>query len=280
MPKLKNKTDEFFSQMLQNHEVKPREQAWQKLESNLRKKEKKAIPIWRQFSFAATFALLFFVGIIAYFNGIDKTQNPKPSFKTNIGEVASTKNESNTNLISKPEKIEFTKGEANNFNLNSNPNLSKKKKFESEVLLTRSAIKMEKQSPINSELLVENDIANALSTNENNPIQQLENKIEITDSKNIVKKEEELTVIFTIANFKNENIEENTNVAKTQSEKKEKYINRLFKQLKNAKNGDKVDWDMVGFKPTKILARAENKFNSTKEEVSGSYQLVKNKTVF
>ena len=63
-------------------------------------------------------------------------------------------------------------------------------------------------------------------------------------------------------------------------DKKEKYLSKLFKQLKNAKNGDRVDWREVGFKPAKILARAENKLKNTKEDLTDSYQVAKSKTVF
>jgi len=34
---------------------------------------------------------------------------------------------------------------------------------------------------------------------------------------------------------------------------------KVWKQLKNAKNGEKVDWDEVGFNPNKLLAKATGK---------------------
>ena len=40
-------------------------------------------------------------------------------------------------------------------------------------------------------------------------------------------------------------------------ERKRKGINRFFKQLKNAKTGEKIDWDELGINPQRVLANVE-----------------------
>ncbi|MCY7349541.1 MAG: hypothetical protein LH606_02575 [Cytophagaceae bacterium] len=55
---------------------------------------------------------------------------------------------------------------------------------------------------------------------------------------------------------------------------------RIFNQLKNAKNGEQVDWKEVGFNPNAILARAEEKIERNTEKVNQSYRNLKEKTNF
>ena len=53
---------------------------------------------------------------------------------------------------------------------------------------------------------------------------------------------------------------------------------RIMRQLKNAKQGDEVEWDKLGFNPKRILARADERLRNGEEKISDKYQELKNKT--
>lgn len=62
-----------------------------------------------------------------------------------------------------------------------------------------------------------------------------------------------------------------------ESQKASKFI-RVLRQLKNAKEGEAVDWDEVGFNPKKLVARADERLKNEEEKVSRYYQNLKDKT--
>jgi hypothetical protein len=51
---------------------------------------------------------------------------------------------------------------------------------------------------------------------------------------------------------------------------------KLWQQLKRAKNGEGVDWNELGVKPQKVLARADAKLENTKESIVESVKEIKN----
>lgn len=53
---------------------------------------------------------------------------------------------------------------------------------------------------------------------------------------------------------------------------------RVLRQLKNAKQGDEVEWDELGFNPKRILARADERLRSEEDKISDKYQELRNKT--
>lgn len=63
-----------------------------------------------------------------------------------------------------------------------------------------------------------------------------------------------------------------------EEERKESRFARIMQQLKNAKQGETVDWQEVGFNPKKILARADEKIKNEEDKVSKKYQEFKDKT--
>ena len=59
--------------------------------------------------------------------------------------------------------------------------------------------------------------------------------------------------------------------------KSSKFI-RILRQLKNAKQGEAIEWDEVGFNPKKLMARADERLKNEEEKVSKKYQELKDKT--
>jgi hypothetical protein len=57
-------------------------------------------------------------------------------------------------------------------------------------------------------------------------------------------------------------------------------LSRVFRQLKNARSGEKVDWEEVGFNPKNLVARVDDRLRGKEEKTSERGQNSKEKTKF
>jgi hypothetical protein len=64
----------------------------------------------------------------------------------------------------------------------------------------------------------------------------------------------------------------------SQDDQKSSKLIHILRQLKNAKEGEAVDWDVVGFNPKKLMARADQRLKTEEEKLSKQYQNLKEKT--
>jgi hypothetical protein len=266
----KDKTDKLFSDKLESHTKAPREQAWLKLEAKLHQKQKKIVPIWQRLGFAASIILLVFAGVLAYLY--------QPTNTLNIGQVAYN------------QKIKIVKPQLNLKSVDSDVaslTTSNSQDKPTEKTLNRS----EENSPI-FQTVAASSTLNSENRNQQLPNLEInqqeglahENVALLLESRTVENKEvedkiassEDLTVVVTLANF--EEIENAPNQYQ-ETDKKTKFVSRLFKQMINAKNGDKVEWNEIGLKPSKILARAESRLKSTSDGFNNTYQSTKNKTI-
>jgi hypothetical protein len=62
-----------------------------------------------------------------------------------------------------------------------------------------------------------------------------------------------------------------------EDQRSSKFI-RILRQLKNAKQGEAIEWEEVGFNPKKMMARADERLRNEEEKVSKKYQELKDKT--
>lgn len=63
----------------------------------------------------------------------------------------------------------------------------------------------------------------------------------------------------------------------TDEPKSSKFV-RILRQLKNAKQGETIEWDEVGFNPKELMARADERLKNEEEKISKKYQELKDKT--
>ncbi len=63
-----------------------------------------------------------------------------------------------------------------------------------------------------------------------------------------------------------------------QEDHKSSKLIRILRQLKNAKQGEDIEWDEIGFNPKKMVARADERLRNEEEKVSKKYQELKDKT--
>ncbi len=270
----KDKIDQLFSEKLEHFEVKPRAQAWDKLENKIKGKNKNRVIGWYRYAIAASVALILFVGGLSYFNNFEPI-NTQPKLATNTSKVIEKESinyHSSTNTIAVKEKATIENSiTKKHFNQLKNFN----KESQSKEVITQDLF-VQNEVPITINPIIETKIPEQIIEDiaENIPA-RLDKANEVA-----TQKAEDLTIIFTVANFEKPTMSPTINDENMGNEKKSKYLTKLYRQLINAKNGDKVDWNEVGFKPAKILARAENKLKQTKNEINDSYQSTKNKTVF
>jgi hypothetical protein len=270
-----NKIDKLFAQKLDSHAIAPRAQAWEKLNNKMKEKEKRILPYWGKLAVAASLALLIGFGLVAYFNNAYNTHNTKANEAQKKGElkkeVINTEKPQETLAASKP-IIDKSLNEKTKIILPA-------KHIENKQLAASNKPNFARNS---KEYQTENAIAYEIETPKNVKEAQIEQPKQATElaiykTEKEVKPAENLTIVVTLANFDNKTIEENKDL---NSIKKEKFFSKLFKQLKNAKNGDPVEWNEIGFKPAKILARAETRLKPSKEDSNLNQENTKVKSIY
>ncbi|WP_026631772.1 hypothetical protein [Dyadobacter alkalitolerans] len=55
-------------------------------------------------------------------------------------------------------------------------------------------------------------------------------------------------------------------------------FSKVFRQLKNARAGERVDWEEVGFNPKSLVAKVDDRLRNGEERVSEKYHNLKDKT--
>ncbi|MFN8353295.1 MAG: hypothetical protein U0Y10_02525 [Spirosomataceae bacterium] len=267
----KHPIDNLFSERLHNYERQPSAAAWQKLQGRLESKKSRRIGGWMIYTIAASVALLLVAGL-----WISNQNDEAP-------QVAQVKNQGKT-LVPKAPKSAVP--------IVPNSTLTPQQS----IAINRSTIKVQsKQVPqkptiATSEAIAKNTAINAVPpmpkqgqdvtpTIEKTMNQSIAQEIRPTPPMPKVTMSEEKakpTLAETPILAKAEPTKENTinttlvvNIGEnTQSvteltndnnanAKKNSRIARIFKQLKKAKEGEKVDWDEVGFNPNRLIAKAD-----------------------
>ncbi len=242
MKSIKN-IDKIFSEGLHDYERQPRQEAWEKLEARLQKPQNKVLPIWWKYASAASVALLLGVG--GYWFRSWK------NIQTDV--IAVTKK---TVIIEKkklpilektiPLLIAVEENNQPNTNLKLNGKVKKVLNVRLAQLPIQKIIKIEEIKQIAKIFTIESK-----KTEESNTIVLvLENTKPKAEQETIVLNIVEPKEVITQATLNDVNI------------KKEIRLSKIWQQLKRAKNGENVNWNEVGIKPQKMLARADAKIEN------------------
>jgi len=278
----KHPIDKLFSQKLKEAEIKPRDEAWEKLQLRMQQNKKRRIGGWWQqgpWLAAAGVCLLLVAGWLTWranlsnetnlaqhthttkAKAIEKQVAPKDEIKMEV-DAPLAEQEQVTATLNKSESIKQTVRENTT---NTAPEL--------------------KSAPVSTQPMVatlpniqkaENQIKpeNVSASIAENPrtIAQTSTHPEITSgAKTVVLQLPELKETLVAANAKEPIAEpriksEETKAVSEEFEddilnkpRKSTRMAKVWKQLKNAKNGERVDWDEVGFNPNKMLAKATGK---------------------
>jgi hypothetical protein len=239
--------DKIFSEGLHTYERQPRPQAWDKLEARLQKPKSKVLPIWWKYASAASVALLLGVGGYWFSSQKEVTPDfvavtPKPE-KINNQQLSTIVE----NTIPQVVSVEKNIPQKSTVKTTKQVEVIENKQFA--VLPPQQFIQVEEPKQIAQTPIPE---VKKLATEPNTIILVVEN--------NTKPKVEEETIVLNMVEIKPEVVAQ-TNINDGIS-KKETRLSKIWQQLKRAKNGENVNWNEVGIKPQKMLARADAKIEN------------------
>ncbi len=239
--------DKIFSEGLHAYERQPRPQAWEKLEARLQKPQSKVLPIWWKYASAASVALLLGVGGYWFSSQKDVTPNV----------VAVTPKSEKINKQELPTVVENTIPQVVSVEKNIPQKATVKTNKQVEVIENKQFTALPPQQ------FTQVDEAKQVAQTPIPEVKKLvpePNTIILVVENNKTPKVEEETIVLNMVDIKPEVVTQ-TNVNDGIS-KKETRLSKIWQQLKRAKNGENVNWNEVGIKPQKMLARADAKIEN------------------
>ncbi len=270
----KHNIDKLFDERLQNYERKPRPEAWDKLQAKLQQNETKIVPLWWKVARAASVVLLLGTAgylvwetttnpevegsNVAVVNSLPKTKEDKLAQPNRSIVLEKTGNGEN--------KIEESLAQAepllNKINKQTTHKSSVKEHFDKLVEVAKNT-----QEPV----LAQKETALPLPKVTNNTIVLV---MEPTPEQTTPKNAE--TIVLSMVEAPAGPGTERPGWVEEASNRKTSKLGKLWQQLKRAKNGEGVDWNELGVKPQKVLARADAKLENTKESIVESVKEIKN----
>ncbi|MEI7587297.1 hypothetical protein [Runella sp.] len=274
----KHPVDDLFSRKLRDAEITPREEAYQKLQERMQSK-KRRLGWWQQGPWlaAAGVSLLLIAGWLVWTNTNSEdtlTAQAKPTIESIAKQKSAQLAKSNAVEEKSTDRKEIV-----------NQQISPEK----QIAANESVTTVQKSSKIESSLPVlkseEKQVAQVTEPTKNDKVQDViiahesPKAVAQTTITNTESKPTEKTVVLQLPELQqsllaaNEKVpvEKEISTASVESKnskfdenilnqpRKSTRMAKVWKQLKNAKNGEKVDWDEVGFNPNKLLAKATGK---------------------
>ncbi|TDE12350.1 hypothetical protein [Dyadobacter psychrotolerans] len=263
----KHPVDDLFKGKLADLERQPSDSAWKRIEAKQKKSERR-LAGWIWYA-AAGVAVVLLSGYLVW-------QQQQLSGSDGIA-VISGKADSLSNKVISPDSSK--EGDLNVDQAVSGREISSIQKpskvEERSDLPQRIAIAQKTQLPASKE--VRQELVP--------PVDMPANEIAVNNIKTDLEPEPVKTNISQPMVALNENKEENrTIVVKVEvpEEDNEKHktsrFTKVFRQLKNARAGDPVDWKDVGFNPKTIVARVDETIRDKEENISEKYQNIKQRT--
>lgn len=270
----KHNIDKLFDERLQNYERKPRPEAWDKLQAKLQQNETKIVPLWWKVARAASVVLL--LGTAGYLVW-ETTTNPEVE-GSNVA-VANSLPKTKEDKLAQPNrsivlektgngenKIEESLAQAkprlNKINKQTTHKNSVKEHFDKLMEVAKNT-----QEPV----LAQKETPLPLPKATNNTIVLV---MEPTPEQTTPKSAE--TIVLSMVEAPAGPGVERPGWVEEASNRKTSKLGKLWQQLKRAKNGEGVDWNELGVKPQKVLARADAKLENTKESIVESVKEIKN----
>ncbi|WP_373512380.1 hypothetical protein [Persicitalea sp.] len=264
-----NNIDDLFARKLSNLERTPSPDLWQRIEQG-QKKESRRLGGWYWYA-AASVTILLMAGYLVW-QGETKTVEPQGQMaqteqmtKPREGTLPTAPQSGDTEALASTQQTESVQK-------NSRPVISQKESYATVVKekapevpkLERAPIlegtqiaRVEKAETDPSQLVTKNDAMKSLQPTEIQTV--VPGKVSPDTQDRII-----------VAHVETEDLA-------NEAQKSSKFL-RVLRQLKNAKQGDEVEWDELGFNPKRILARADERLRNGEDKISDKYQELKNKT--
>ncbi|MGX7688899.1 hypothetical protein ACWA1C_17165 [Flectobacillus roseus] len=272
----KHNIDKLFDERLQNYERKPRPEAWDKLQAKLQQNETKIVPLWWKVARAASVVIL--LGAAGYWafhtnseteiSVAQKTSTTKqPSGDLQAGSQGSQmQSQLPDRIVPMKEVVAQKKSDNKNSWKTTNP--------KSGTLRVHQNPLVEPNKDLSENTLATVDPIQPVSKTNNTIVLLMEPSPEPASSPKTSE-----TIVLAMVDAMDTGGTERPRPSVWTDElntKKTSKFGKLWQQLKRAKNGEGVDWNELGVKPQKVLARADAKLENTKESIVESVKEIKN----
>jgi len=273
----KHPVDRRFAQALRQHEKAPRPEAWQRLGANLGYAEevptRRFLPFW-YVGVAASMAVLLLAGYFWW-----RPTRPDAALRPQVAKVKTLKLNPTPDSKKSPEKPALTESELPAASL---PQLTQRDPGnaprQQRVTAQPSPVERKTQSVELPVPAPNASVAVAVAEPRREPTPPLATEVPALPT--VTTNVPAPTLVAEVAKpAQTVLIVRLTETASAESKpRKRNRIGRIFNQLVNAKNNERVDWNEVGFNPNRLLARAEEKVERGTQKVAETYQSVKEKT--
>jgi hypothetical protein len=263
----KHPVDELFRKRLVALEKSPSDNAWRIIQEKNESREKPAGWIWYA---AAVFLVLLIAGYAGWDGSfssersviaISKPQSSKNAEKPVMPETEITKQENVAQGITKQKMLERILADIN----------EKKQNEPKQVGQVASEAENNAEVGVITSIKIEETLEKlpvaeprALVNLPSLPKTEIESN---TTSSEMEGQEPAITIIVAVE------ATEDDDVVKPKSSK----FSRVFRQLKNARAGERVDWDEVGFNPRSLVARVDDRLRAKDDKISEKEQTPKDR---
>lgn len=265
----KHPVDDLFKKRLTSLEKQPSERAWERIQQGQKTKTRR-IAAWVWYA-AASVSMVLISGYVVWQNQTDTSG--KLANQTEMAKVEKKSPETglsktpkfNENNVQSEVKTEIS-ADSSSVEIAQNTKLPKDQKnreVEKKNLYqeTQSVKEKSENSDIIQVAVIPSVKSEEIKTNKID-IQQAISAEKVNtkpvELAHVEDKKADRTIVVEIEEPKNEF-----------KDKKPSRLARVFRQLKNVREAEPVDWDDVGFNPKNILARVDDRPNTNDEKVSG-----------
>ena len=259
----KHPVDDLFKRRLSEVEKTPSSAAWQKIQANTKQERKIGGWVW----YAAASVLLAIVAGYVVWNhegsGIETIGNGRKVAKVENKQTTSPltpleKHSSDLeilepNVVEEAEEIAFSKEKSST---------KQKEEDKTAIAVNENLETLEINKPVENPLPVQQESIAAIkpvemkSTADIQPVEKIDTALP----------EPSRTILVSVGA---DDLDE---------DKPKSKFSKVFRQLKNARAGERVDWEEVGFNPKILVAKVDDRLRSGEEKVSGKYHHLKEKT--
>lgn len=269
----KHPIDELFSNKLNEYEIEPSDKAWEILQA--KSKNKGARPK-RMYYWSVAAMILVTIG--GYFwileNRLPESSELSASAQNNntVTEILKSHSLPETDIETPGSSSQLTEKIANNSSVNVDNHLQQSDQMTNQPLIEnirQETIAFEKQNQVvgniaSSAAYPDPEVIVLAETTSSNADNQSNSELAIKEDLENKFINEEVSSRVIIATIHDQQSSESIS-DDVKSEKNNKRIKGIFAQLKNAKRGEEVDWNDVGFNPKIILSKLDLSKNDHEE---------------
>lgn len=246
----KHPIDELFEKKLTDFETKPSNEAWAKIQGGTKEK-RKVLAGWIWYA-AAGLSLIFVTGYIVWQTEIGKEKSEQTiAVKAKVSPESARKEVLNHEQVAE-QTVSHTVNEPQTARI-----------VKDQERLVRSSIKVKSGEDVEDQIKDLSEEENTAkpevakielpeviipSVNSNREVADVQRPTSITPTAVESRKPENRVVLVTVE----EPVSETDDKAKTSK------FSRVLRQLRNVREGERVDWNEMGVNPKSIFARADN----------------------